>query len=270
MNMADYQYRDLLMLAMTDGDFVTARNAETQRLFDAPPMIFTETPLITTRKTAWKMALREMEWFLSGDPQCPAELLPWWQDQLDPNGCFYFCGYGQQLRAWDEWFDQVQYLIDGLKAHPTSRRHILTTWNAGEMKDITEINRNPATPTTCHTTIAQFFVRSGHLYMTSYQRSADILLGLPHNLIQSWALLLWLCYQTDLRPGHLRWLLGDAHIYQEPTHLQCAREIVDAIPSPCDATLLYVPANKTEFRASDFLMTGTIPIPQVTIRPKLL
>lgn len=270
MTMTDVIYQDLILRVIRDGDFVTTRNAKTRRIFDAPPMTFYETPLVTIRKTAWKMALREMEWFLSGDPQCPTELLPWWKDQLDPDGFFYFCGYGQQLRAWDEWFDQIQYLIDGLKAHPASRRHILTTWNAGEMKDITEINHNPATPACCHTTIAQFFVRAGTLHMSSYQRSADILLGLPHNWIQSWALLLWLCHQTDLKPGTLRWLLGDAHIYMEPSHTRCADEILTARHTPCTAQLIYAAADKRDFNAADFEMNGDIPEPVVTTRPKLL
>lgn len=269
MSLIDRQYQNLIARVCRNGDLVTARNAQTRRIFDADPITFSATPLVTIRKTAWRLAIREMEWFLSGIDRCPDELLPWWQGQLSPSG-FYHNGYAQQLRNWDCRFDQIQYLIDGLKAHPTSRRHILTTWNASDMAEITETNNNPATPACCHTTLAQCFVRAGTLYMTSYQRSADLLLGVPHNWIQSWALLMWLAHQADLQPGNLRWIFGDLHVYQEDSHLQCAAEILAARPQACNPTLVYNAIDKRDFSAADFDMVGVIPEPIVTTRPKLL
>ena len=62
--------------------------------------------------------------------------------------------------------------------------------------------------------------------MTSYQRSADMILGVPHNWIQSWALLLWFAYHSKLKVGHLRWLFGDAHIYCHETHVTTANDII--------------------------------------------
>ena len=106
--------------------------------------------------------------------------------------------------------------------------------------------------------------------MTSYQRSADLLLGWPHNIIQSWALLLWLAHQTNLRPGSLRWIFGDCHIYQEDSHLQCATEILAARPFACAPQLAYTADTPCEFSAADFEMIGEIPEPIVTTRPKLL
>jgi thymidylate synthase len=266
---ADRIFQSLVAMVCRTGDLVTARNAVTRRVFDADPVTFHASPLVTLRKTAWKMAIREMEWFLSGDDWCPDELVPWWLAQLNPGGC-YLHGYSQQLRNWDCRFDQVQALIDGLKAHPTSRRHLLTTWNAADMAHITTTNENPLTPACCHTTIAQFFVKQGRLYMTSYQRSADLLLGFQHNIIQTWALLLWLAHQADLKPGHLRWIFGDLHVYQEDSHLECAAQILAARPAPCDAKLVYYPGNKRDFCATDFEIEGPIPEPQVLTRPKLL
>lgn len=268
---ADRQYQLLITRVCRDGRRTIARNAETRRVFDADPITFYKTPLVTLRKTAWRLALREMEWFLSGDPKCPVELLPWWSGQLSPDG-FYFDGYGEQLRNWKGRFDQVAYLIDGLKNHPTSRRHLLTTWDASDMAEITETNHNPATPACCHTTLAQFFVEEGVLYMTSVQRSADLLLGVQHNWLQSWALFLWLAHQTGLKPGWMRWIFGDLHIYTEDSHTRAVQELLAAtIPPDVDApALIYTPTIKKDFRASDFEMTGVIPDPQSLTRPKLL
>ncbi len=272
MNPTDSAYQRLINMVITWGALIETRNHAAYSLIDSDVMMFAKTPLVTVRKTAWRKALREMEWFLSGDSECPDDLKDWWDGQLSPADR-YIDGYGNQLRHWGGDFDQVQHLIDGLTAHPASRRHILTTWNAVEMADITTTNRNPNTPTCCHGTVIQYFVRSNQLHASHYQRSADLLLGLPHNLIQHWALLLWLATQSGLQPGSLRWILGDAHIYAEPTHLEVAHAIINTnpyertLPPP---TLVYQATPGIEFKAHDFALIGTIAGPVTTTRPRLL
>jgi thymidylate synthase len=172
-------YTTLLRQIVMDGDVVSTRNSEVYSHYALPNVTFTKLPLITLRKTAWKKALREMEWFLSGDSKCPEELLDWWGGQLDERNCL-IDGYGQQLRSssyfycgWMEAdsFDQIKFIQDALKNNPNSRRLLMTTWNAGEMAHITETNQNPNTPTCCHSIVVQFFVRNGCLSMKTYQRS---------------------------------------------------------------------------------------------------
>lgn len=269
MNVADCHYHSLIEQVLNYGDLIETRNHQAYSLISSDTIVFVETPLVTVRKTAWKKALREMEWFLSGDPKCPDELLDWWDGQLDEEGC-YICGYGQQLREFGyNCFDQISHLINGIKEHPYSRRNVITTWNPDDMNSITEFNNNPKTPTTCHMTLNIYFVRHGKLHVRTTQRSADILLGVPHNWIQHWAFLLWLCNQTGLQPGMLMWQFGDLHLYDEPSHI----EVADAITN-CDligrnpVELVY---NGTgDFKASDFEIVGDIAEPVTTIRPKLL
>lgn len=275
MTPTDYVYCNLIKTILQNGDLIPGRNGETRRLFALPSLSFTKTPLVTVRKTAWKKAIREMEWFLSGNPKCPDELLDWWQNQLNPDG-EYIAGYGEQLRAYMFTFDQIESLIEGLLTHPYSRRHVITTWNPAEMADITNLNDNPLTPTTCHTTIAQFFVTPpGALSMHSYQRSADMLLGVPHNWIQSWALLMWVAAQTDTVVDKLLWTFGDAHIYMEESHKATANQLADlaeevnSVKSDNLPRLIY--PNKTgPFETNDFEVIGDVPAPLIMIRPKLL
>jgi len=172
-------YTNLLKQIMMDGDVVNTRNSEVYSHYDLPNVTFTSVPLVTLRKTAWKKALREMEWFLSGDEKCPEELLDWWHGQLDLEGRL-IDGYGQQLRnstclnwpvLYSHGFDQVEFIQKALKDNPNSRRLLMTTWNAGEMAHITDTNQNPNTPTCCHSIVVQFFVRNGCLSMKTYQRS---------------------------------------------------------------------------------------------------
>ena len=170
-------YTNLLKQIMMDGDVVTTRNSEVYSHYDLPNVTFTSVPLVTLRKTAWKKALREMEWFLSGDSKCPEELLDWWDGQLNEDN-HLVDGYGNQLRGstyscgqFVDSFDQVKFIQDALKNNPNSRRLLMTTWNAGEMAYITRANKNPNTPTCCHSIVVQFFVRNGYLSMKTYQRS---------------------------------------------------------------------------------------------------
>lgn len=270
MTQADITYCSLLDRIYRNGERVSSRNGQTCRLIDLPTIIFSSTPLVTVRKTAWKKAIREMEWFLSGKPKCPEELLDWWQGQLNPNG-LYLNGYGDQLRSFN--FDQIKNLISKLRTDPFSREHVITVWNPAKMASIKEINNNLRTPACCHSTVIQFFVTQGHdLSMHSYQRSADMLLGVPHNWIQSWAFLLWVAEQVNCVAGKMMWTFGDAHIYLESSHLQAVDELRCAkLPvKPELVRLLYNGGVKNTFDVEDFTMVGTIPQPITTAKPKLL
>jgi thymidylate synthase len=278
----DAVYRRLL-LQISARPVRQSRNGPVKSHHELPQVLFHATPLVTLRKTAWRMALREWEWFMSGDSKCPDELLPWWEHQLNPSGQ-YVAGYGEQLRGMRYGhpfhFDQIAPFLDGIRRHPESRRLVLTTWNPADMSRITLLNENPNTPTTCHTSFLQAFVRDGALYFTSYQRSADMLLGVPHNWIQTWGFLLYCARHTGLALGGLRWLFGDAHVYQHSSHTNVLQQFLDVSPdhprlngtAQCPA-LAYTATRSDEsvppFRAADFEMYGILE-PLITDRPVLL
>jgi thymidylate synthase len=276
---ADSQYCLVLDSLLCTGELIASRAGETFSLTDTNPIAFTSLPLVTLRKTAWKMALKEMEWFLSGDVECPKELLPWWEKQLSPDGC-YLHGYPEQFRYADtNGYDQLAFILGGLQSNPNSRRLIMTAWNPEEMAGITTINQNPNTPTTCHSTLIQFFVRNDKLYANHYQRSADILLGVPHNWVQHWAFLQFLAYHAKLKVGHLRWVFGDVHLYQEESHMDTAEEILAEDPRANWGNapkLDYNYSGKLDhaglpaFLADDFALLGEILEPVTITKPILL
>jgi thymidylate synthase len=279
----DHLYCEVLRIINNEGEAIETRNHAAISCMDVPTITFVHTPLVTVRKTAWKKALRELEWFMSGDDKCPEELLDWWEDQLNVYD-EYTDGYSTQFRHSptslyvNKTFDQINYLLNGLRNNPNSRRLVMTTWNPYDMAHITLTNQNDNCPTCCHGSLIQLFVRQKHLFMTHYQRSADCLLGLPHNFIQYWALLLYFARHANYQVGALKFVLGDAHLYLEDSHVAATNALLSltldaGVDQPFELT--YNPTCDMtepvpEFRAADFTMQGVIPEPKVLIRPKLL
>lgn len=111
---------------------------------------------------------------------------------------------------------------------------------------------SPRTPiTNCHGSLIQAFVDTENkLHMTMYQRSSDMVLGLPHNWIQYWAMMMWLCHNSGRKMGTFTWLGGDCHVYE--CHFDAVDEIcktdVGSVKTP---QLIYNPTSSS-FKASDF------------------
>lgn len=115
--------------------------------------------------------------------------------------------------------DQLADVIDRIKDKPWDRRHVITAWNPGEIN-------NMALPP-CHM-IYQFFVANDELSCHMFQRSCDMILGVPFN-IASYATLTHMVAQVcDLGVGELVLTLGDAHIYNN--HFDATAEQLTRIP----------------------------------------
>ena len=181
-------------------------------------------PLVTTKKLHTKSIIYELLWFLKGDNNTQYlkdNGVTIWDEWADENGNLGPI-YGVQWRSWKTFnnksVDQITNLINNIKDNPNSRRHIVSSWNVGEL----DLMALPP----CHC-FFQFYVSKGSLSCQLYQRSADIFLGVPFN-IASYALLTMMVAQVcNLELGDFVHTLGDAHIYTnhfEQTELQLSRE----------------------------------------------
>jgi thymidylate synthase len=209
-------------------------------------------PVLTTKKLHLRSIIHELLWFLSGDTNTKYlndNGVSIWDEWADENGNLGNI-YGYQWRSWPEpdggKVDQISNVIRSIQDDPDSRRHIVSAWNVGDLK-------NMALPP-CHV-LFQFFVSDGKLSCQLYQRSCDIFLGVPFN-IASYALLTMMIAQvTGLRPGDFVHTLGDAHIYNnhiEQVKLQLTR---DPYPLP---TMEINPAVKDifDFKFEDFQLVN--------------
>ena len=142
--------------------------------------------------------------------------------------------------------DQLTNLINGIKADPYGRRHILTAWNPGEL----ELMALPP----CHC-FAQFYVADGKLSCQMYQRSCDMFLGVPFN-IASYSLLTAMIAQVcNLQVGEFVHVLGDAHIYLD--HVEQVKEQLRREPLPLPQLYLNPEITDiTKFTMADIRLDG--------------
>lgn len=193
-------------------------------------------PVLTTKKLAWKSVIKELLWFLRGETNAKKlaeDGVHIWDGNttrhfLDSRGLTDLpegdigAGYGFQWRHFgadystcknsyqDKGFDQISWILNGLKVDPYSRRHFLSAWNPASM------HRMALPP--CHVS-AQFYVEEedGQKYLSChvYQRSVDCFLGLPFNIF-SYAVLTYIfAKKCDFKPKRLLFSMGDIHIYKD-------------------------------------------------------
>ena len=141
--------------------------------------------------------------------------------------------------------DQIAAVVEGLKANPTSRRHIVSAWNPAEVEDM-------ALPP-CHC-LFQFFVADGKLSCQLYQRSADVFLGVPFNIASYALLTLMVAKVAGLEPGEFVHTLGDAHLYLN--HLDQARLQLARDPLPLPAMHVADRGDLFAFEFEDFRLEG--------------
>jgi thymidylate synthase len=194
-------------------------------VFDADPF-----PILTSKKVNFQHVVEELLWFLKGETN--SRILEekgvniWKKNSskefLEKNNLNYQEGdigpmYGFQLVHFGEaykgssasysGYNQIDYVVNLIKSDPTSRRIIMTTFNPEQAKE--------GVLYPCHGIVTQFYVEYDVLHLSTYQRSADVFLGLPWN-ISSYALLLHIiAHLTQKKVGKVIITLGDYHLYEE-------------------------------------------------------
>ncbi|MBU6321050.1 MAG: thymidylate synthase [Patescibacteria group bacterium] len=234
----DRQYRDRLRHILDHGVLAktTPQGVGALTCFGTlPSMVFpieNGVPLITERRLpSWRQAIAEIIAFING-----ARTL----DDLERYGCRLWNGY----RTWTEWqyglpfgdlgpgsygavfhdypttggerLNQLANVVEQIQQHPHLRTHRVTNWRP----DMTaEGAHRKVLIAPCHGEM-HFRVLNGQLNLIMNQRSGDMPLGVPHNMIQYAALLLMVAQVTGYAPGtYVHGLLGDIHVYEDQVPL---------------------------------------------------
>lgn len=181
-------------------------------------------PLITTRKSYWKAAIAELLGYIRGyDNAADFRRLgtKTWDANANENQAWlnnpHRKGlddmgrvYGVQGRSWrkpnGESLDQLSKIVHNLSQGIDDRGEILTFYNPGEF----ELGcLRPCMHT--HT----FSLLNDTLYLTSYQRSCDVPLGLNFNQVQVFTLLALMAQITGKKAGRAYHKIVNAHIYED-------------------------------------------------------
>lgn len=288
----EQQYLDLMEDILSRGDRrVDRTGVGTLSLFGAMMRFDLSdgtVPILTTKRVYWKMAVKEMLWFLTGgtniQPLLKEKVTIWtdwplatyrretgdaisqkdFEQRIVEDDAFAARWgelgpvYGKQWRRWlgpdGREHDQIAALIKGLRETPASRRLLFHAWNVPDLGGM-------ALPP-CHMVYQYHVTSDGRLNGLMYQRSCDVLLGLPFNLTGAVAMQAMLAQQAGLRLGEFVWMGGDVHLYLN--HLDAAREQLARAPRPLPRlTLARQPDSIDGYRIEDFVVDGYDPHPPI-------
>jgi len=232
--MNEQKYLDLMHEVYTEGEWRSDRTGTGVSSLFGKQVVYDLKdgfPLLTTKKIHWKSVVHELLWFLKGDTNTryleDNGVTIWrkWQDADGNLGPVY----GAQWRNFGERLvfpgvDQIQNLMDGIRANPYSRRHIVSAWDPVRTSGM-------ALPP-CHCFWQVYVHQNGEMDLQLYQRSADIFLGVPFNIASYSLLLMMIAQVTGYRAGRFIHTMGDVHLY---------RNHVDAYFIQKDRTILPPP-----------------------------
>ncbi len=237
----DSQYRELLIKIMKSGVDVLPKQDEKARMVFGHQMrfdlkngfpIIIERDLVSARpgRTSFFFkALGELIGFLHG-ARTVLDLEQfgnnWWGRWASIEKCHKRglapgdLGPGSYGAAWRHFptaegkpFDQITHLVEPIKELPNLRTHFLSPWipqyvGRGEGKS------QKVVVVPCHGWVhVMVNIEKKTLSVHHFQRSADVPVGLPANIIQYAALTLMLAQVAGYAPGELVYTLSDAHIY---------------------------------------------------------
>jgi len=284
----EQQYLDLVDEVLSRGDErIDRTGVGTRSIFGAMARFDLSdgtAPILTTKRVFWKTAVKEMLWFLTGHTNIQPlvrENVRIWTDwplatyrretgedisqtdferRIAEDDAFAARWgdlgpvYGKQWRRWlgadGREHDQIADLIRMLRTNPSSRRMLFHAWNVPELSAM-------ALPP-CHMVYQYHVTSDGRLNSLCYQRSADLLLGVPFNWVGATALQLMIAQQAGLKPGDLVWFGGDVHLYLN--HIEQARGQLDRELRPLPTMrLTRQAASIDDYKIEDFEVEGYSP-----------
>ncbi len=280
----DSQYRDLLQNILDNGEFGETRQGPRAKTLIGAQMHFKLSngfPLITDRNIGsfWRKPIGELCAFINGART---------RNQLAEFGCTWWdawtsdektkkrglapgdIGPGSYGAAFHDFptadggsFDQFKHLVEQIKEFPEMRTHFVTPWIPqyivrGEGK------QQKVTIAPCHGWVhVRVFNDKLHLHM--FQRSGDVPIGVPSNMVQYAALGLMLEHLTGFEAAEYVHTISDAHIYED--QIEYLEPMLSREPLRLPTVVLSEEGKKVsdihEFRMEHFELSDYEPHPSI-------
>lgn len=270
------QYLNLINELLEEENIETGRNGDTYCNIGSAMHFSLENnsiPILTTKKVAIKTCLKELLWFINGstnNEMLKEQGVHIWdananKEFLKSRNLDYEEGdlgpvYGHQWRFFNasyedcnkdysgEGIDQLQYIIEQLKdpKKRQSRRLVVSAWNPCQIEEM-------ALPP-CHVMFQFHVTRENKLSCTLYQRSGDVGLGVPFNILSYSALTCLIAKHCGLEPYEFIYYLGNTHIYVE--HVESLKEQIKRKPFPFPKlSIKEKKDNINDYQLDDFVIT---------------
>ena len=233
-NLADAEYLSVVEHVLAEGVYKPNRTGintlstfgQTMR-FD---LQYRQIPMLTTKKMFTRGIIHELLWFLSGSENInylKKNNVKIWDAWAGDNG---YVGpvYGAQWRNW-MGIDQLAKVIHTLKTDPNDRRMIVNSWNVFHLDKMAL----PPCPYSF-----QFYTQDQEecdrlgLSCLVTQRSADLGLGVPFDIVQYAMLTHMIAQVCNMDAVELIWNGADVHIYENHVHQLEAQLDNKHYPSP--------------------------------------
>lgn len=206
-------YKEIVSRILNEGEEKIGRNGKTLSITGAEFKhdMRKGFPILTIRQMSLKHSITELRFFIQGLQDVrwlQIRGCTFWDKWRSIKGDIFNLGpiYGSQWRDWNECgIDQLAETIKTLKLDPLNRRLLISAWNPDEIK-------NMALPP-CHDSF-QLISNGKHLDLIWRQRSCDVAIGLPYDILLYGLLLKLISRDCNLISRHLIGYLGDTHIYE--------------------------------------------------------
>ena len=222
MQQFEVDYANIIKDILMTGATKETRNGLTKSVFGRSLVISnidSHFPLIQGRKMYPRGILGELAAML----RRPTHI-----DDFKAWGCNYWDLWADETgeltvdygNAWFDFdgFNQIADLKDKLANNPDDRRMLINSWRPNRLEDL-------SLPC-CHYSY-QFYVANNTISMIWTQRSVDMMIGLPSDIVFAAAWLIAIANEFGFKPGTIKMDLGDCHVYSE--HVNGALTYVDRV-----------------------------------------
>jgi thymidylate synthase len=282
----DAQYGALLSRIVDEGERVSTRQGPEALTLMQQTMRFdlgNGFPMITERSIEgfWRKPIGELCAFINGVTTVEglkAFGCDWWGEWATPEktakrglppgdigpgsygGAFHDFPTGEGIG-----FDQFQHLVEQIRELPGDRTHFVSPWIP--QYNVRGAGKTPRTTIApCHGWV-HVRVLNGRLHLHMFQRSGDVPVGVPSNIVQYAALLLMLEHLTGYPAAVYYHTISDAHIYAD--QVDAVRKMIAREPRRLPTVMLNDIGRKVDdihdFRGEHFDLTDYDPHPGLRI-----